>query len=220
MLEDDNYGETADWIPIAGDLMPSAKFTAARNIIADWLAEAPDTKVVIFTQFRSIIHIFSYMCQNEEWGYALLTGEMPFAIRDVSIQEFRDKEELRVMIASLNAGGIGLDLTTAKKCILVDPWLNEALQQQVSILSSFPNRSVKNVEVVKLVVKDTIEDYILDMQVRKMAEIDKTIGDAALFNRATIAELLNMFGTVEENDVGGFTVIPDDQDDQQDRERA
>lgn len=42
---------------------------------------------------------------------------------------------------------------------------------------------VKNVEVVKLVVKDTVEDCILDMQVRKTAEIDKTIGDDALSNR-------------------------------------
>lgn len=143
-LEDDDYGETADWIPIVGDLMPSAKLTAARNIIAGWLAEAPDTKVVILTQFRSIIQIFSYMCQNENWGYALLTGEMAFAARDVSIQEIRDKEELRVMIASLKAGGIGLDLTMANKCILVDPWWNEAVQQQVSpgaFLSEYVNCS-------------------------------------------------------------------------------
>lgn len=42
---------------------------------------------------------------------------------------------------------------------------------------------MKNVEVVKLVVKDTIEDYILDMQIRKTAEIDKTTGEAALSNR-------------------------------------
>ncbi|KAL2003529.1 hypothetical protein VTN02DRAFT_3514 [Thermoascus thermophilus] len=187
--EDDDYDETADWIPIVRDLMPSAKLTAARNIIAAWLAEAPDTKVVIFTQFRSVIQIFSYMCQNENWGYALLTGEMTFAARDVSIQEFRNMEELRVMIASLKAGGIGLDLTMANKCILVDPWWNEAVQQQ-AFCRLFRIGQVKNVEVVKLVVKDTIEDNILNMQVRKTAEIDKTIGDDALSNSRCPVALL------------------------------
>lgn len=52
--------------------------------------------------------------------------------RDLSIQDFRDKPETRVMIASLKAGGTGLDLSMANKCILVDLWWNEALQEQVS----------------------------------------------------------------------------------------
>lgn len=131
IVDDDDDDDMTDWIPIVGHLMPGAKLTKARDIVAAWLAEAPDTKVVIFTQFRSIIEIFRFICENEQRGYALLTGDMSFTHRDASMQEFRGKPELRVMIASLKAGGIGIDMTMANKCILVDPWWNEAVQQQV-----------------------------------------------------------------------------------------
>ncbi|KAL2221930.1 P-loop containing nucleoside triphosphate hydrolase protein [Thermoascus aurantiacus ATCC 26904] len=190
IVDDDDDDDMTDWIPIVGHLMPGAKLTKARDI------------------FRSIIEIFRFICENEQWGYALLTGDMSFTHRDASMQEFRGKPELRVMIASLKAGGIGIDMTMANKCILVDPWWNEAVQQQ-AFCRLFRIGQVKNVEVVKL-VKDTIEDYILDMQIRKTAKIDKTIGEAALSSRATIAELLRMFGEVDENEAGAFTVIMDD----------
>lgn len=50
---------------------------------------------------------------------------------------FSDKDsEKRIMIASLKAGGTGLDLSAANKCILVDLWWNEAIQEQVCILLS------------------------------------------------------------------------------------
>jgi SNF2 family DNA or RNA helicase len=49
------------------------------------------------------------------------------------MKEFRENREVKVMIASLMAGGTGLDMSMANKCILVDLWWNEAMQQQVCI---------------------------------------------------------------------------------------
>lgn len=60
-----------------------------------------------------------------------LLGNMSFKAREESISDFKNDDNIRVMIASLKAGGIGLDLTMANKCILVEPWWNEAIQQQV-----------------------------------------------------------------------------------------
>lgn len=57
---------------------------------------------------------------------------MSIPAREKAMTDFRESEDLRIMIASLKAGGIGLDLTMANKCILIDPWWNEAVQQQVS----------------------------------------------------------------------------------------
>lgn len=51
--------------------------------------------------------------------------------REESMNKFSEDSSIRVMIASLKAGGIGLDMTAAHKCILVDLWWNEAIQYQV-----------------------------------------------------------------------------------------
>lgn len=52
-------------------------------------------------------------------------------IRDDNMRKFREDPEVRILIASLKAGGIGLDMTMANKCILVDLWWNEGVEEQV-----------------------------------------------------------------------------------------
>lgn len=56
---------------------------------------------------------------------------MPIAARDTVMEKFREDQETRILICSLRAGGTGLDLTAANKCILVDLWWNSAVEQQV-----------------------------------------------------------------------------------------
>ena len=70
-------------------------------------------------------------CQELIFALLKLTGKDRPATRDNTIEDFRDKPEIRVMIASLRAGGTGLSLTMARKCILIDLWWNEAIEQQV-----------------------------------------------------------------------------------------
>lgn len=65
------------------------------------------------------------------FDFLKLTGKTAPASRDKTIEGFRDNPNIRVMIASLKAGGTGLSLTMARKCILVDLWWNEAIEQQV-----------------------------------------------------------------------------------------
>ncbi|KAL1863322.1 hypothetical protein Plec18167_008183 [Paecilomyces lecythidis] len=210
----DNSDDEFDWIPVAAHLMPSAKLTAMTETIAHWIEADPETKIVVFTQFQAVIRIVSAICQREEWGYTCLTGKMSIPSREKAMLDFRESADLRIMIASLKAGGVGLDLTMANKCILIDPWWNEAVQQQ-AYCRLFRIGQERNVEVVKLVVKGSIDEYMIDLQNRKSVEIDKTIGDAALSNRATVAELLKMFGRVEEDDDGVLRVIPDAEEQQE-----
>lgn len=51
--------------------------------------------------------------------------------RDRQIEQFSKEKDIKIMISSLKTGGVGLNLTMANKCILVDPWWNEAIQDQV-----------------------------------------------------------------------------------------
>lgn len=70
-------------------------------------------------------------------NFPQLTGKLGLSVRENNMKTFSDKNsEVRILIASLKAGGIGLDLSAANKCILVDLWWNEAIQEQVCILLS------------------------------------------------------------------------------------
>lgn len=67
-----------------------------------------------------------------------MTGRMPISARNESISKFRENPDVKIMIASLKTGGVGLDLSVANKCIMVDLWWNEAIEEQVSRNISFP----------------------------------------------------------------------------------
>lgn len=51
--------------------------------------------------------------------------------REIHLDNFRNKDDTKIMIASIKTGGLGLDFSVANKCILVDLWWNEAVQDQV-----------------------------------------------------------------------------------------
>ncbi|EEP75856.1 predicted protein [Uncinocarpus reesii 1704] len=202
--------EENDWISLAGHLMPSAKLTAIQSCVANWLTNSPGTKVTIFTQFRGMVRILSNMCIKQGWGHTTLTGNAPPSERHRDIEEFRVDPTVRVLISSLKAGGTGLNLTMADKCILVDLWWNEAIEQQ-AFCRLFRYGQTKEVEIVRISVKNSIDDRIQLIQHEKSTSIEKTIGYDALSSRDTLEDILKIFGVTEDPDgENGFAFIADD----------
>ncbi|PYI15018.1 hypothetical protein BO99DRAFT_393537 [Aspergillus violaceofuscus CBS 115571] len=196
--------EQTDWIEACASQMPSAKLIKIRDLVAKWLAESPKNKIVIFTQFLDFIRILGKMCQREKWPATSLTGKMNLAKREASMKQFSDVNgNTKIMLASLKAGGIGLDLTAANKCILVDLWWNDAVQDQ-AFCRVWRIGQTQEVEYKKIIVGETIDDYLLRLQSEKLASIDQTIGDEKLKSRDTMEELLNMFADVEVDPNGAF----------------
>lgn len=64
---EDYDNDVTDWIAAAGHDMPSSKVLKTRDVIREWFRDAPDTKLVIFTQFRAMTRIFWHMCKTEGW---------------------------------------------------------------------------------------------------------------------------------------------------------
>ena len=139
---------TEDWIAAVGREMHGAKLAATRTCIREWFANSSDTKVLIFTQFLDMVRILGFMCESEQWGFktvcilsprsigrklihSKLIGKMSVAARESAMADFNENPDIRILISSLGVGGTGLDLTIANKCILLDLWWNEAVEQQV-----------------------------------------------------------------------------------------
>ncbi|KAE8143056.1 SNF2 family N-terminal domain-containing protein [Aspergillus pseudotamarii] len=198
--------EEVDWISGCGGEMTSAKIAKIQEIVKGWIDENPDVKIVIFTQFVDFLRLLGFMCQKQRWGVTCLYGKMSLPAREQSMEKFKDEREVRILIASLMAGGIGLDMSMANKCILVDLWWNEAIQEQ-AFCRLYRIGQSKNVEFVKITIKDSIDEYLLKMQTRKTANLSGTMGDDVLKDRDSIIDLMKMFwGTVIEEPTGGLSI--------------
>ena len=108
-------------------MLQSAKTKAATALIAEWLVEDPSSKIIIFTQFIGMLKVMSRICLEKEWGHALFHGGMSFDARDQAIQSFSTESDTKILLASLKAGGVGLNLTAANRVIIIDLWWNEAV---------------------------------------------------------------------------------------------
>ncbi|KAJ5177543.1 uncharacterized protein N7500_000242 [Penicillium coprophilum] len=196
---DDPDDDESDWVSRIGDRMPSAKTVAVRDIVANWVNEDENTKIVIFVQFLKTVKLLQFMCDKEGWKYALITGKVSPAARDDQIEKFGNEKDIKVLISSLRIGGVGLNLTMANKCILVDPWWNEAIQHQ-AYCRLYRIGQHRAVEYVQVIVKGSIDTWMISLQKKKTKNIRQ------LLSADSLQEILRPSGDVREKPNGGFSI--------------
>ena len=112
------------------------------------------------------------------------------------VSKFNESKEAEIFLISLKAGGTGLNLTSAKFVMHMDPWWNPSIEDQATDRAHRIGQ--KNiVEVIKLIAKDTIEEKIIDLQEDKREIINSIMDDESLninnISRLTNDEILNLF---------------------------
>lgn len=168
--------------------MRSAKLDYLIETVTDMVAEG--RKVLIFSQFTSMLALIEQRLQSENIGFSKLTGKTKK--RSEAVEAFQSGQ-VPVFLISLKAGGVGLNLTTADTVIHYDPWWNPAAEDQASDRAWRIGQD-KPVFVYKLITNQSIEEKILDMQKNK-AELAQSIlstdheGDVKLSEE----ELLGLF---------------------------
>ncbi|GAB1736623.1 hypothetical protein NU219Hw_g8248t1 [Hortaea werneckii] len=198
-----------DWINLPGEILPSAKTQATKAQLLNWIEEDPNCKCIVFTQFLDMVRILSKVCKMEEWGYVTYSGKMSHDSRDKAVREFETDPTKRVMLASLKSGGLGLNLTMASKVICLDPWWNNAIEQQ-AFCRVFRIGQTKETEMIRFVVSNTIDSAMMAMKERKTEEIDQVMEEARKKDIPDVSELLRLFGEVGEDDEGHAFIFVDD----------
>lgn len=165
--------EPLDWIGQPGQILPSAKTVAAKAQILAWFNEDPDCKVIVYTQFLPMIRIMGKVCQSEGWGHLKYSGLMSHSSREKSLQEFAEKPDKRVMLMSLKCGGLGLNITAASRVILMDPWWNDAVEQQ-AFCRVFRIGQTNETRLTRLCIKNSIDAAMFMVKERKVSTM-KTI---------------------------------------------
>ncbi|KAJ9489874.1 hypothetical protein VN97_g3410 [Penicillium thymicola] len=204
---EEEVDEEQDWIAEFGRSMPGAKFDKITSFVKTWFEEDSTAKIVIFTQYVNSTRLFRYMCEDNKWKYSQITGRMANRSREIHLDNFRNDDETKIMIASIKTGGLGLDFSVANKCILVDLWWNEPVQDQ-AFFRLWRIGQQRDVQCIILMVKGSIDDWMDRTQKRKVKQISEVMSQNALMARSTLKELLQMFGEVVDDPKKGFRVLP------------
>ena len=147
----------------------SAKFSYLKDLLSTLKKE--NRRVLLFSQFTSMLEIIEAYLISENTTYLKLTGASKN--RQDLVERFQN-DEAEVFLISLKAGGTGLTLTNADTVIHYDPWWNPAAENQATD-RAYRIGQDKPVFVHKLICKGTVEERIQRMQQKKSGISDSIL---------------------------------------------
>ncbi|RKD26737.1 hypothetical protein BEP19_16175 [Ammoniphilus oxalaticus] len=148
------------------------------NRLIEMVTEMLDDQdhILIFTQFTKMGHLLQRKLQEEfKLTIPFLHGGVPAQQREGLIDQFQEKGSSPILILSLKAGGVGLNLTRANRVIHFDRWWNPAVENQATD-RAFRIGQTRTVHVHKLICLGTIEEKIDRMIERKQDLVQDVIG--------------------------------------------
>jgi superfamily II DNA or RNA helicase len=148
---------------------PSAKLQVLMELMEELLAE--ERKLLVFSQFTSMLALIEAELHVRGVPYALLTGDTED--RAAQVQAFQGGQ-VPVFLISLKAGGVGLNLTAADTVIHYDPWWNPAAEDQATDRAWRIGQD-KPVFVYRLIAKGTLEEKIQQLQRTKAGLADAVL---------------------------------------------
>lgn len=170
----------------------STKFSMCLDLI-ETLKEN-GKKVLLFSSFTSIFDDFIEEFDRRGIKYHMITGAVDKKKRKEEVDAFQN-DDSNVFLISLKAGGTGLNLTKAQAVIHFDPWWNVSAQNQATD-RAYRIGQTKNVLVYQLLMKNTIEEKIYEMQKRKkeMSDlfVENSNGGISTLSREELKDLFSM----------------------------
>ncbi|MCX7279530.1 MAG: DEAD/DEAH box helicase, partial [Burkholderiales bacterium] len=179
--------------------MERAKLELLSDMLPALVAEG--RRVLVFSQFTELLELVAEQLLSLELPFLSLTGKTLPKERGAVVRRFQ-AQEVPVLLLSLKAGGVGLNLTAADTVIHMDPWWNPAVEEQATARAHRIGQD-QPVFVYKLVVEGSIEERMLELQARKLALADSVLGhDTAgtlKFDAADLDALLAPLATLAQS---------------------
>ena len=180
--------------PEAAGALESAKLELLAGMLPALVEEG--RRVLVFSQFTALLDLVAEQLDALAMPFLSLTGQTPPKARGTVVRRFQ-AQEVPVLLLSLKAGGVGLNLTAADTVIHLDPWWNPAVEEQATARAHRIGQD-QPVFVYKLVVEGSIEERMLELQARKLALADSVLGHdtagAVKFGAADLDVLLAPLG--------------------------
>ena len=109
--------------------MERAKLEMLRDMLPSLVDEG--RRILVFSQFTEMLGLVQAELDALRLPWLALTGDTPVATRVEVVDRFQ-RQEVPLLLASLKAGGVGLNLSAADIVILLDPWWNPAVEEQAT----------------------------------------------------------------------------------------
>ncbi len=155
-------------------------------------AMASGHRTLVFSQFTSMLDLIQKELEARGIGYFCIRGDTKVSERTKFVKRFNEGEN-SVFLISLKAGGTGLNLIGADTVIHVDPWWNPAVEDQATD-RCYRIGQTKNVHVIKLLSRGTIEEKIYRLQQKKQRLAEAVIEQSEdLISKLTREELIEIF---------------------------
>lgn len=166
----------------------SGKINAAMEIINK--CNIDNKKIIIFSQFTSLLDRLKERLNKNNINFYYLDGKTKSNTR-VSLCDDFNNNDINVFLISLKAGGTGLNLTSAQTVLHFDPWWNPQIENQATDRAHRIGQK-NQVEVIKLIAKDTIEEKIQYLKEEK-SNIFNYLMNYNEVSSVSIVELLEIF---------------------------
>ena len=170
---------------------PCSKLEQCMEILEDGITAGH--KILLFSSYTSMFEIIEKELKNRNIKYFKLTGATKVDERVDLVDEFNQNDEIKVFLISLKAGGTGLNLIGADMVIHYDPWWNISAENQATD-RAYRIGQKNNVQVYKLITKDSIEEKIYDLQQRKATLTDNMLDTKTTFiSKLSKEDIMNLF---------------------------
>ena len=150
-------------------------------------------KILLFSGYSSMFELIQKELDKEQIKYFKLTGKTKIGDRIEMVDEFNQNDEIKVFLISLKAGGTGLNLTGADMVIHYDPWWNLSAENQATD-RTYRIGQKRNVQVYKLITKNSIEERIYELQQKKAKLMDNMLSTKETFiSKLSKDEIMELF---------------------------
>jgi len=135
-------------------------------------------KTVIFSSWTSHLDLVEYALEANSFRFTRLDGSMSRKHRTENLGSFRDDPRVPIILVSIGAGGLGLNLTSANKVFVMEPQFNPAAEAQ-AVERVHRLGQTRDVEITRYIMHDSFEESMLNLQQKKKDLLDLS------FNRNT-----------------------------------
>ncbi|UCF65478.1 MAG: DEAD/DEAH box helicase [bacterium] len=170
-------------------LRESGKMVLLEEMLEELIEEGH--KILVFSQFVRFLKLTGQLLDQNNWTYEYMDGST--RKREQIIKNFQTNPAVNIFLISLKTGGLGLNLTAADYVIHLDPWWNPAVEQQASDRAHRIGQT-NRVFVYKYIVRDSVEEKILQLQQKKLTLSENLItSDKSLLKQLNIEDLKELF---------------------------
>jgi SNF2 family DNA or RNA helicase len=129
---------------------------------------------IVFSCWTSHLDLIEIALKNHQHHYCRLDGRMSRDARDKSMRMLREDPSIRVMLVSIGAGGLGLNLTTANKVFMMEPQFNPAAEAQ-AVDRVHRLGQDREVMIKRFIMENSFEEKMVELQQKKKKLADLTL---------------------------------------------